>query len=143
MGDTQRADPGVRRTAVAILGCAMAVGAILITVARWFRPEFEAWLEQDLSARLRLVAVVLAIVTSGPVLGLAGYCWHFGRRIVHAQRYPPPGLRLTRDTPVVTGPAAGRRGRLIQVFAGVLGLGALLLPFFLWRLVSILGAGAP
>jgi hypothetical protein len=123
---------------VAIVGCATVVGVVLITVARRFRLEFEAWLGQDLSTRLRLVVGALTILTSGPVLGLAGYLWHLGQRIVRAERYPPPGLRLTRDTLVVTGPAAVRRGRLIQLFAAVLGLVALLLAFFLWRLVSIL-----
>ena len=46
--------------------------------------------------------------------------------------------RLLRDTPVVTGSAAARRGRLLQRLAIVLGFAALLLAFLLWRLVATL-----
>jgi hypothetical protein len=69
---------------------------------------------------------------------LAGYCWHLGQRILRAARYPLPGMRVVRDTPVATGDAARRRGRLAQSFAAVLGVAALLLAFFLWRLACIL-----
>jgi len=142
MGETQRADPNARRIAVAIVACGTVVGVVLITVARRFRPEFETWLEQDLSARLTFVIMTLTSLTTGPVLGLAAYAWHLGRRVLNAERYPPPGLRLIRDTPVVTGPAAGRRGRLIQLFAVVLAFAALLLAFFVWRLATILTGAA-
>lgn len=120
----------------------MLAGAVLIALARRFRPEFEAWVRQDSSTRIRLVLVALTIFTSGPLVGLAVYLWRLGGRIVRAERYPPPGLGLMRDTLVVTGPAASRRGRLIQFLAAVLGLVALLLAAFLWRLVSVLGTGA-
>lgn len=141
MSGIQKADPVARRTAMAIVGWGTVIGAILIGGGSRFRPEFEAWVRQDLDARFRIVIVSLMILTSGPALGLAVYLWRLGGRIVLAGRYPPPGLRLTRDVLVVTGPAASRRGRLIQLFAAVLGLMALLLAFFLWRLVSLLKTG--
>jgi hypothetical protein len=121
-----------------IVGCGMTVGIAVIVVASQLRPEFEAWVRQDLCARLKLVIAVLTLITVGPVLGLAGYCWHLGQRILRAAQYPPPGLRVVRDTPIVTGDAARRRGRLVQWFAAVLGMAALLLAFFLWRLAYIL-----
>ncbi len=73
----------------------------------------------------RALRNALVIVGGGVLFGGAG-------------RYPPPGLRVVRDTPVVVGEAAGRRGRLLQVFAVVMGLAGLLLAFFLWRFVSLL-----
>jgi len=138
VGEIQAADPRSRRLAVTIVGCAAAAGALLIIVAQQFRPEFEAWLQQDLRARFRLVIAALTIATTGPVLALAAYSWDLGRRIVRAGRFPPPALRLIRDTPVVTGEAARRRGRLIQWFAAALGLAAVFLAVFLWRLTSLL-----
>jgi hypothetical protein len=72
MGETQGADPDARRISVVIIGCATVVGVVLIMDVRHFRPEFEDWLEQDFTARFRLVIAALTIITSGPVLGLAG-----------------------------------------------------------------------
>jgi len=143
MGETQKADPHSRRAAVAIVGGGTIVGVILITVARRFRPEFEAWLKEDLSDRLIFVVVTMTILTTGPLLGLAAYVWHLGRRVLRAERYPPPGLRVIHDTPVVTGPAARRRGRWLQLYAVVLGLAALLLVFFIWRLFAALRLPLP
>ena len=90
--------------------------------------------------RLTFVALAMTILTTVPLLGLAAYMWQVGRRVIRVDRYPPPGLRLIRAAPVVTGPAARRRGRLFQGFAIVLGLAGLLLAFFLWRLVATLPA---
>jgi hypothetical protein len=140
MGETQPAEPYARRTAVAIVGCGTLIGVALLVVTGWLRPEFEAWLKRDVS-RLTFVAAAVTILTTAPLLGLAAYLWHLGRRILHVDRYPPPGLRFIREAPVVTGPAARRRGRLIQGFAVVLGLAGLLLAFLFWWLVSALPAG--
>jgi hypothetical protein len=140
MGETQRADPYARRAAVAIVGCGMLAGVVLLAVTRWCRPEFETWLRNDMNGRLRFVAAGMMILTTAPLLGLAAYMWHVGRRILRVDRYPPPGLRLIQAAPVVTGPVARRRGRLLQGFAIVLGLAGLFLAFLFWRLVVTLPA---
>lgn len=136
MSDTQKADPAARRAAIAIVGGGTVVGVVLIAVAKRYRPEFEAWIEEDINASVRLVVVALTVLASGPTLGLAFYLWRLGASVVRADRYPPPNLRLMHDTVVVTGPGARRRGRLMQLLATVLGLAAVLLAFFMWRLFS-------
>lgn len=141
MREIHKADPVARRTALILLGCGAVVGVVAITVAKRLRPELEAWIEQDLVARLRLVVGVATLLAAGPTLGLAVYVWRMGRRIVSAQRLPPPGLRTVRDTRVVTGSAASYAGRLIQLLAVVLGLASLLLVVFAWRLVALLRTG--
>jgi hypothetical protein len=85
---------------------------VLIAAAGRFRPDFEAWIERDMAARVRLVMTALTILTSGPLIGFAGYLWHLGRR-----PYP--------------------RAHLMRWLGVALGLAALLLTFFLWRVVSL------
>jgi hypothetical protein len=114
MSEIQKADPATRRTSLLILGGGAAAGVILLTVAGSFRPAFQSWLEQAPRGRLTLATVVLAVITSAPLLGLAWYLWRLGRRIGLGERYPPPGYRVIRDTPVVAGALARRIGRLVQ-----------------------------
>ena len=101
----------IRQRAVIVL-CGAGIGALLIATAGPFRPEFEAWIQRDMAARLRLVVTALTILTSGPLIGWAGYLWHLGRR-----------------------PDA--RAPLVRWLGMTLGLAALLLAFFLWRVVSL------
>ena len=142
MTDIQKADPKARRTSLVIVGGGALLGVALIRLAGTLRPEFEAWVRQDMSFRPWMVMAVVTLLTAGPVLGLAGFLWRLGRRIVRAERYPPPGLAVLHDTPVVIGHAAARRGRLVQAFAAVLALAGPLLAFFVWRLAYLLRGGA-
>ena len=138
MNEIQRADPAARRMIGVVIGCGALAGAVLITLGTRFRPAFEAWVERDLPARLMVVVVALLILTSGPVLVLAAYFWRLGRRSIRNERSPPPGLRLLRDTPILTGEAAARRGRLLQRLGVVLCVAAVLEALFLWRFLTLL-----
>ena len=137
MRETQPADPDARRTILVIVGVATVAGALLIGAAMRFRPALESWLQQDPRGRLPMVVAVMMLLSAGPVLALSAYLWSLGRRAIRARRYPPPGLRVTRDTPVLSGGAAERLGRALQIFAGVLALVAVVLVFFLWRLMAL------
>jgi hypothetical protein len=140
VGDIQKADPNARRAGLAIVGGGALLGFVLITIAGALRPAFEAWINQDVTVYLRIVIAMLTLLTTGPAVGMAGYLWRFGQRIVRAERYPPPGFRVMRDTPVQIGQAAVRRGRLVQALAAVIGVAGLLLGFLLWRLYLLLAA---
>ena len=93
-------------------------------------------------ARERLTSsfslLTLAIVV--PVLAFAGYLWWLGARIVRAERFPLPGLRVVRDTAVVEGADARRWGRVAQALAVTLTVVVAGLVFFLWRLLALLGS---
>lgn len=137
--EIQKADAQMRRTGALVVGAGALLGVVLLGMARGRGPALAAWVAEDVESRLRLVMTVLTLVTTGPVLGVAGYIWYLGGRVVRAGRYPPPRARVLRDTTVLTGQAAVRRGRLAQAAAAVLGLAAGLLAFFLWRLLVLLG----
>jgi hypothetical protein len=138
MRDVQRADPAARRIAVLTIVCGTVVGALLLAAVDRFRPQLERWLRQDLRVRTWIVVAVLTAVVVLPVFGVAGYLWHLGTRAARAGRYPPPGLRVLHDTEIVTGAAALRRVRAAQMRACALALAAVLLVYFLWRVVFLL-----
>ena len=139
--EIQRADAGARRRAALIVVCAAVAGAILIALARTYRPALERWITQDpdqVGSRLRLAFSILAVVSSGSLLGFAAYFWRLGMRVVHAEQIPPPGLAVLRDTPIVRGSAARRRGRFIQVVAVMLTLLAVLIAVLFSRIAPAL-----
>jgi hypothetical protein len=142
MSEVQRADSSARRAAIVVVGCGAAAGVVIIALATRLRPDVTAWLLDDPEARLPMVIAATIAMTTGPALGAAIYVWRLGRRVVRTERFPPPGLRVTRDTPVVTGTAAGRRGRLIQAFAIALGVLAAVMALTLWRLANAARFGA-
>jgi hypothetical protein len=74
------------------------------------------------------------LVLCAPLLLLAAWMWTYGVRVLRANRHPPPGVRLVRDTAVSRGAAAGRYGRLYQVFAAVLVVATLIVVRLVWAL---------
>ena len=138
MKEIQRGDPSARRKAVTILIAGAIVGAALLAIAGAVRPDLEAWLKEDLRGRSRIVLGAIAVLMAGPLLALAAYLWHLGGRVVATGRFPPSGARLVRDTPVVTGSAATRAGRVLQSCAAALAVAAVLLAVFIWRIAALL-----
>src|SRR5262249_31314295 len=57
-----------------------------------------------------------------------------GRDLVTLPEDPPPGLRVIRDTPIVTGERAVSRGRLLILLALGCCIACALLAVLLWRL---------
>ena len=76
------------------------------------------------------------------IAALGAYLWRGASRVRRAQRWPPPGARTLRDTPVLTGAAARRRARGMQAVALALWLVALALPVLAWRLHAALAPAA-
>jgi hypothetical protein len=139
MPDVQPADPQARRTAMVIVGVASVAGLLLIVLARQFRPELEAWVTADPAPRIRVIFGAMTLLTAGPVLGMAAYLWQLGQRTLRSGRYPPPGLRVTRDTPVESGRAATTIGKMFRMLAVALASAAVLLGVLLWWLLFSLG----
>ena len=137
MGEIQKADSAARRAALTMVGSVAVAGVLLISLGSLLRPAFEGWLEADPGGRSRTVAVALASLTCGPLLVFASYMWHLGSRVRRAGRYPPPGFKVVRHTPVLTGAVARRRARVVQALGGVLAAAALLLAALFWRLASL------
>jgi len=117
------------------------IGSVLIAIAEPYRPELAGWLRghpEALRACLDYAGIVLAALLAGPLLGLAVYSWRLGRRVLAAERFPPPGLAVIHDTAVLCGDAARRRGRGLQIFAALLAFLACCIPVLLYRLITLL-----
>jgi hypothetical protein len=135
MNEVQKADPAARRQAVLVIIFGTAVGALLIAGFEHFREPFLEWLSSEPAEtvrRAKLAAYVSAFVLSAPVIAFAIYLWLLGAKVLRAQRFPPPGLRVIRDTPVIGGRGAVMRGHVIQVLAVCLGVSAALLCLSFW-----------
>lgn len=139
MPDVQPADPRARRSVLVIIGLGSVAGLLFIFLARQFRPELEAWVTQDPAPRVRIIFGAMTVLTAGPVLGMAAYLWQLGQRTLRSGRYPPPGLRVTRDTPIETGRAASTIARMFKMLAVALASAAVLLGVLLWWLLFTLG----
>ena len=141
MSEIQRADPRSRRQVLVVTLVGALIGAVVIMVFTQYRPELAAWLGDSPSesrTRFGVVLAVMAALGGAALLGLAVYLWFFGRRVIRAQRFPPAGSPVVRDTLVLRDRAAIRRGRLFEAFAAAFFVAALGLLFALWRLWSLL-----
>jgi hypothetical protein len=141
MSDSRRSDPTVRRQVAVFLVVVTCVGALLIMGFERYRIPLRDWVLADLGPsahRLKLVLVLLTALLLAPLLAVAAYLWSLAGKVIRARAFPPPGLRLIRDTPVITGASAIARGRLLQVLALGGGIASVVLGLLLWRLASLL-----
>jgi hypothetical protein len=129
----------MRRLAVLLVILGTAVGALLILGLERYRTPLRDWLLSepgDQARRVRLVFSVTATVLSAPLVAFAVYLWSLGAKVVRAGAFPPPGYRVVRDTPVITGRAAVGRGRGLKALALCLGVASALMWLLLWWLGS-------
>ncbi|MBI1736814.1 MAG: hypothetical protein HYR51_16730 [Candidatus Rokubacteria bacterium] len=111
--EIQKGDRRALRHVLIVLCCAVAIAVVAIRLIGVYRPGLEAWIDEDPPARLRAMAI-LASLGMLPLAAAATYMFRLGRQIVRAERFPPPGATVVRDTVVLRGRAARRRGLLIQ-----------------------------
>jgi hypothetical protein len=88
--------------------------------------------------RLRILLILAAALGAIPLFAFSMYLWSLGRKVSNYQRFPLPGQRLIRDTPILEGQAAMTRVRVLRTLAVFLAVAGVMLCFvFLW-LISIL-----
>jgi hypothetical protein len=116
------ADPGLVRLALTAVVAVAAVGSLTLG---WLLPWMLAALEEARAGGALSVPLAcwlflgLVVLLSAPVVAFGVHAVRFGRSVVAAGRYPPPGTRVLRRTRVLTGPAAALTGRG-QVVTGVM-----------------------
>lgn len=145
MTDIRRADPVARRQLVVVLVVGTFVGALLILGFERYHIPLRDWILSEPGAsaqRVKLVFLALAAVLIAPLLGVAAYLWALGARILRAREFPPPGLRVIRDSAVITGERAISRGRLLKMLALGCAIASVALGLLLWRLASSLSGHA-
>jgi len=142
----ERADPRAQRRAVALVALGAAGGLLVFWVVQSRLPALKAWVAEDpvqVQPRLKLIASGLAAAIAVPALFFAAYFWRLGGRVIRSNQFPPPGMRVIRDTVVWHGEGARRRGRILQGMALILSFIAGGFVTIIWRLVAALFKSRP
>jgi H+/Cl- antiporter ClcA len=137
----QRADARSRRKALIFVILGLIIGSIGLALLEHFRAEWEIWLEQAVVDWIRRPArggFIVFLLTS-PLWSFAWYLGRIADRTKAAQRWPPPNLPMARDTPIVSGDAAFRRGRLLFLAALLSWLIPILCGLWFWWTLTLLG----
>ena len=142
MPEIQAADPKARRKLLIIVAGATVLGGFAILAFEMSNPSMVEWLLKDpdrVTNKINSLLVVFAVFAL-PALIAAVYLWRVGRSSAINSRYPPPGVAVIRDTPVVRGSKARTQGRLIQFLSLLLAAVAVGMPVSLWLIInSLLG----
>jgi len=136
--EIQRTDKRLRLIVSVAFLAAVAVGAIGLVV---FRDWLDDVRRMPLADARRLLPAALAWIGGTAFLSvflLGFYFWRIGTRIRAAAQFPLPGARVIRDTALLRGDVARRRGKVMQRIGAVLVLCALGLFAASWLLYSSL-----
>jgi len=127
-----------RLTLVAALLLSL-LGLLALGILCGYLGEIQKLAREDLRAAeqqaLRLTAIVLWIGGLS-LVGMGAWFWRLGRRINLAGRFPPPGMKVIKDTRVRSGAQAralanlAEAAALLCVVAGTIGM------WYLHRLVA-------
>jgi len=134
--EIRRADPALRRLVVVAFVISTCVGALLIVAFERYRVPLSEWILADpgvAAQRLTTIFRLLVALVLGPLLAFAAYLWSVANKVVQAREFPPPGLRVIRDTPIITGEPAASRGRILKVLAYGCCVACVVLGLLFWR----------
>jgi hypothetical protein len=128
-----RADFRVRaRVLIAIVLCTL-LGVLAIVADDTYVDQLMALYPtapQLAIVKIQRFVVVLASVTTLLAFGLAGVLGYLCFRVLRSGQYPPPAMKVLRDTPLQTGRSALLRALVGLLLAGLIlgcGLGASML----------------
>ena len=138
MAEVQRADDRRRNLAIVVLVMAMTGGVVLWMVSEEWMAEVRSSPVEAARQSLSSVFLVCVGIMILCVSVVGWYCWFIGGRVRQALRFPPPGLKVVRDTVVLSGQAAAARGRLLQVFGVILILCSIALGVMAWWVLNML-----
>ncbi|MGR3277919.1 hypothetical protein ACSYAD_22740 [Acaryochloris marina NIES-2412] len=134
MPEIQPADPASRRKLVVWLSLFLLVTLLSQSVIQ----GFTHWLAED-PERVRdyfgRIVGAIALVFS-PLFVFGYYAWQMGVAVIRAKRFPPPGMKVIKDTVVIKGRKAVSRGRALQVCGVILWGTAIALPIAVWWILG-------
>jgi hypothetical protein len=138
VADIQRADERSRKLVIVALIVVTVGGVVLWGV-------FEDWMiavrslpvEEAKQSLSKVFLLCIGIMILG-VCVIGWYCWLIGGRVRQTLRFPPPGMKVVRDTIVLSGQAAAARGRLLKVLGLILMFCAMALGVMSWWVLNML-----
>ncbi len=134
--DILPADPAYRKKVIKILLISAIAGFLILAVlSKVIDKQVESG---DPGKLIGLMTLLIALM----VTGLTGYSIYLVRIAIKTKRqaqFPPPGMKVIRDTPILYDDAARQRAKQLIVFAAlIIGSSFMMLRFFL-RFLDTLG----
>lgn len=136
------ADPAARRRAIVWIVIVLAVVGGFAAASERLLDRLSEWVlaaPDDSLTRLGIVLAGAVAIVAVPAVAVAIRTLGLARRTLAAERFPPPGAVVWRDTRILTGNAARWRGRLLRYTSYVLlivVLAAIYQGIQLWRLIG-------
>ena len=116
-------DPRLRQWTLLLAAAMLLTGLAALWLLRTALADLEQLAQRDLPAAvnrtLRLV-MGIAVLGSAGMVGCAAWLWFLARKIRRSGRFPPPGMKVIKDTPLRQGPQAQSMAARAQVAAVLL-----------------------
>ena len=129
----QAADPELRRKVLGlltVLGLLAVLGVLRLEAYLVDLGALAASSPHEAAAKALSVSRLFLAAVAALAVVLAAYLGRLSWRTLAVGRYPPPGVRVIRDTRVVRGPRARRYGWMVLALALLILAAGLLVP---WR----------
>ena len=130
----QKANPALRKKAlIAVIGTAVLVGLVLF----FFEGKLTDFMTNNAGQFVESpgkFALVFAVFML-PLVIAAVHMFLYGRKVVTAQRFPPPDTEVVRDTRILTATQAVGRGKSLIFFAIILIIIAIAVPSMIWLML--------
>lgn len=146
MQQIRKADPSAKRFVIFILALTAFFGAWFLSLIPSQMGRLQIWLLADSALTVRRAVMLFSVAGSVIVLPLwffAHYFWKMGKRTVLSREFPHKGCLVVRDTVVLTGEHAVKKGKMMQTFAfGLCFISTVLaglLGYMAWRLIGGIG----
>jgi hypothetical protein len=91
------ADKGYRRRVLTIYVVIVLLGLVLIGWVLPLTKEYIAQLEPETASRAMKTTLVMVFLT---IIPIALYILAFGRKVMQHERFPPPGVKVIKDTKI-------------------------------------------
>jgi cytochrome c-type biogenesis protein CcmH/NrfG len=135
------ADKRHRRLAIVVAALMVAAGLLVLGVLYWHLGKIGELAKvnrrQAAEQTIRLVAE-FAWLGGLSLVGMGSWFWWLGRRINRADRFPPPGMKVIKDTAVRSGARARTLAHLAQVAALLCVVAGTMGMWYLYRLAVAL-----
>ena len=136
-----KADPKYRRRVLLLYLACVVIGLGLIL---WGLPLLGRHMDEyvkarDLSGGIRFLQILVALLFV-PTFPMTYSLYRFAKRVQTSGQLPPPGTKVLRDTVIIEGPPARRRGNQLVVLSILLAVmsltGMVGLPYLLGKIAD-------
>ena len=138
MSEIQRADPKARRRNTII---SIVLLVVFVPLLFWFKPyvkSLEPWISEPGETVERVKFSITLLISIGAVLLIliTTITFKFANAVLESNRYPPPSIKVIRDTRIRRDEAARKMGRLIQAYGVVVIIFLVVLILAGWKLIQ-------